>query len=536
MGNETDPRTWIARLEDPTQRTAAVKRLITSFDEAMASSRRSPSSGGDDGVKKLVDLVVEPLAKAYDAGGLDEESRKGLIKALADMADPRAAPAFTKAFRSFEPGKTDDDLKYAAAGTWRLANAGRASDPRLVAALWDCFVGFAPSKNTGSIDRLRGVQVAVLAVRDGSYGAKAVALLDVPVIDASDPAEALDKIVFWQSTAIQLIGDTKFTPGVRPLVRALMTPAKRDLVLPLSRALTKMPSESEPVLAAALAGTDAELAALAAGYAEKGHVPLLAKPLAQISRRAGREAILTALEKADTDTNRTALAIQLPRFPRDARTVKAFIQAYRKVPADATIPLLGGANGRALIAESAASFFDPTLTEWLVQESAAAGNAADLPRAALPAAIKLMTASSSAQVGNVVRKLHGRAIEKDTYASAAAVLTSCKQDAGCYVRVLDTPVPSTPPAAKAGHVKAAWMAAIHGNASTRAELLARVEKVTDGSVRLALVAAIAHLAPEGDVAAADALEAIVERAVSAGVNHANDEVLEVARTLRSRTP
>jgi hypothetical protein len=147
-----------------------------------------------------------------------------------------------------------------------------------------------------------------------------------------------------------------------------------------------------------------------------------------------------------------------------------------------------------------------------------------------------MTASSSKQVRDAVWKTHGLAMEKDVYASAAAVLASCKQDAACYVRVLDTPVPSTPPAAKMGHVKAAWMAAIHGTASTRAELLARVDKVKDGSVRLAIVTAIAHLAPEGDVAAAGALEAIVEDDANATMNYAGDEVLKVARTLRSRVP
>jgi hypothetical protein len=120
-----------------------VKHLAKSFEEAMASSPAAPPGKRDDeNVRKLLDLIVEPLASAYENGGLDEESRKGLIKLLADMGDPRAARAFAKAFRTFEPGKTDDDLKYAAQGTTRLAQAGHANDPRLVAALWDCFVGF----------------------------------------------------------------------------------------------------------------------------------------------------------------------------------------------------------------------------------------------------------------------------------------------------------------------------------------------------------------------------------------------------------
>lgn len=537
--SESDPRTWTARLEDPAQRALAVKRLAQSFEDAMASSPAPlPAKRDDANVKRLLDVIVEPLAGTYENGGLDDESRMGLIKLLADMGDPRAARAFAKAFRSFEPGKTDDDLKYAAQGTARLAQAGHANDPRLVAALWDCFVGFTPSRSGRSINSVRDLQNAVMVVKDPSYGAKAVELLAVPVLDPKDPAEGLDKIQFWQATAVRLIGELKFTPGVKPLVRALMTPEKRDLVISLRLALTKMPKESEPVLIAALAGTDPELAALAARYPDKGSIPLVAAPLAYISRRAGREAILTALDKADNDTNRAVLAIELAHFPRDARTVKAYLEAYRKVPADATVPLLGGGNAHALIAGSAASFFDPALTDWLLKESAAATGdaAAELPPAALPAAIKLMTNSSSKAVHDAVGKIHGLAIEKDMYASAAAVLASCKQDAACYVRVLDTPVPSAPPGAKMGHVKAAWMAAIYGNATTRAELVARVDKVKDGSARLALVEAIAHLAPEGDAAAAGTLEAIVEADRKAGVNHASDEVLKVALKLRSRVP
>ena len=76
--------------------------------------------------------------------------------------------------------------------------------------------------------------------------------------------------------------------------------------------------------------------------------------------------------------------------------------------------------------------------------------------------------------------------------------------------MLDTPVPSTPPTAKMGHVKAVWMAAIYGNAQTKADLVGKVDKVKDASVRLAMVEAIDHLSPQGDAATADKLEAIVD--------------------------
>jgi hypothetical protein len=535
--DENDPKTWAKRLDDPAQRAPAIKRLEGFFNDAM-SSASTPNKREDEKVKKILDDSVEPLAKTYITGGLDEKTRKDLIKLLGDMGDPRAASAYAKAFKDFEPGKNDDDVKYASQGTTRLAQQGQATDQGLVDALWDCFAKFQPSKNNKSINLVKDLQNAVMVVKDKSYGAKAVEKLAAPVTDPKDPAQGMDQIQFWQTTAARLIGELKFTPGVKPLVKVLMTPTKGDLIFPVRLALTRMPKEAEPVLIAALKGTDPDLQALAEKYPEKAYIPRVAEPLAYISRPAGKDAILEALAKADNDQNRTVLATELTHFPSDASMVKAYVDAYNKVPANAAIPLLGGGNGHAIIAQSAANFFDPSLTDWLVKETAAAkGEAADaLPPAALQAAIKLMTSTSSKAVGDQVGKIPGQALEKDMFKSASAVLDKCKQDAACYVAVLDTAVPSTPPTAKMGHVKAAWMAAVYGNPATKTELLGKVDKVKDGSVRLAMVEAIDHLSPRGDAASADKLEGIVDADKKAGVNYANDEVYKIALKLRSRVP
>ncbi len=535
--DENDPKTWAKRLDDPAQRTPAIKRLDSFFNDAM-SSTNAANKRDDEKVKKILDDSVEPLAKAYIAGGLDDKTRKDLMKLLGDMGDPRAAPAYAKAFKDFEPGKNDDDVKYASQGTTRLAQAGQATDQGLIDALWDCFAKFQPSKNTRSINLVKDLQNAVMVVKDKSYGPKAVEKLAAPVTDPKDPAQGMDQIQFWQNTSARLIGELKYTPGVKPLVKVLMTPTKGDLIFPVRLALTKMPKEAEPVLIAAVKGTDPELVKLGEAYPEKGYMPRIAEPLAYISRPAGRDAILEALEKADGEQNRTILATELTHFPSDAKTVKAYVDAYNKVPPSAAIPLLGGGNGRAIMAQSSANFFDPALTEWLLRELAAAkGETADaMTPYSLQAAIKLMTTSNAKAVGDAVGKIPGQATEKDMYKSASAVLEKCVKDAACYVSVLDTPVPSTPPTAKMGHVKAAWMAAIYGNEKTKTDLIARVDKVKDGSVRLAIVEAIDHLSPLGDLNASTALEKVVDADKAAGLNYANDEVFKTALKLRSRVP
>ena len=343
--DENDPKTWAKRLDDPAQRVPSIKRLDQFFNDAM-SAATTPNKRDDEKVKKILEDSVEPLAKTYIAGGLDDKTRKDLIKLLGDMGDPRAAPAYAKAFKDFEPGKNDDDVKYASQGTTRLAQQGQATDQGLIDALWDCFAKFQPSKNTKSINLVKDLQGAVMAVKDKSYGAKAVEKLNAPVTDPKDPAQGMDQIQFWQNSSARLIGDLKYTPGVKALVKVLMTPTKGDLIFPVRLALTKMPKEAEPVLIAALKGSDPELAKLGEGYPDKGYIPRIAEPLAYISRPAGRDAILEALDKADGDQNRTILATELTHFPSDPRTVKAYQDAYNKVPPTAVIALLGGGNGR----------------------------------------------------------------------------------------------------------------------------------------------------------------------------------------------
>ncbi|MBL9107753.1 MAG: hypothetical protein JNM74_00730, partial [Myxococcales bacterium] len=121
--------------------------------------------------------------------------------------------------------------------------------------------------------------------------------------------------------------------------------------------------------------------------------------------------------------------------------------------------------------------------------------------------------------------------------AGSKVLEKCKEDAACYVKVLDEPIPSSPETAKFAHVKATWMAAAFGNDGTRKELLGKIDKIKDPSVRLAMAEAIDHLGPKGDVAAADQLDKMVEADKSSGnkaLLQADDAVAKVSLKLRSR--
>jgi hypothetical protein len=535
VSDENDPKTWVRRLEDPVQRGPAVKHFRDLFDAALLNAEKNRE---DAKVKALLDAMVAPLTLLYADGAVqDDETRQDLLALLADTHDPRTAPALAKALGE-DPKTRPDEVKLAAQATTTLAREGKALDVRLVDALWECFAKFRASqaKSFGLVGALHD---SVLAVKHPSYGPKAVEMLS-DAIDPQSPTSRLDRVQFWQATSIQVLGELKYGAAARPLVATLLTPAKSDLRPTVRSALQRMPNEAEGPLIAALKGTDPEFAKLASAFPDKAYVGVLAEILGYLSRNRGRDALVEALASADNDQNRTLLAMNLVRFPPERGSETAFLVAYKKVDPKSYLPLMGGRNARALLLRASANFYDPKLVDWLVKEKRAAkGDQVDeVTSDALDSLIKLMKPDQVKTVGLEVGKLAGLAVEKDKFKAASKVVEQCNVDASCYVRVLDQPVPPSPESAKMGAIKACGMAAMLGNETTRKDLLGKVDKIQEASVRLALVEAIDHLAPKGDLAAADVLEKIVQ-ADAASANKAmlrpvDDQVMKIALSLRSR--
>ena len=226
------------------------------------------------------------------------------MKFLADTRDPRTGPALAKAFNEYEPGKNEDDVKYAAKAFRGTPRPKKLTDQTVKDALWNCFDKFQVSK-TKMFELVKALHDAVLAVSDPSYGPKAMGKLAAPV-DLKNVDSQRDQLQFWQLTAVQVVGELKVTPAVKPLVTILLTPTKKDIQPTASNALLKMPKEAEPVLIAALSGSDKDYATLEALDPNKEYVAILGDALATISRPAGRDAVLAALAAADNDRTRTA--------------------------------------------------------------------------------------------------------------------------------------------------------------------------------------------------------------------------------------
>jgi hypothetical protein len=531
--DDNEPKTWVKRLDDPAQRAGAIKRLTQFFEDDMTKANKNRDS---ETVKSLLDEIVDPMAKQYVAGNLDEKTRKELMKFLADTRDPRTGPALAKAFNEYEAGKNEDDVKYAAEAVKGLVDAKRLTDQNVKDALWNCFSKFQVSK-TKMFNLVKGLHDAVVAVSDPSYGPKAIDKLTPPV-DPKNVDNVRDQLQFWQLTSVQVLGELRFAPAVKPRVVVRLTPTKKDLQATVNSALLRIGKDSDAALIAALSGTDPDYARQEALWDQKGYVAVVGDELATISRPEGRDAVLAALAAADNDTNRTVLAQALVKFPADPRLIPAFLAAYKQLAANTSIDAMGGANAHGILAQASSMFFDPTLTDWLLKEIASAkGDEADaMQLLALESAIKLMSPAQKAAVGASVTK-EGTPREKDMYARAAGALDKCNVDPDCYLTLLDVPIPSTPATASMSAAKAAWMAAIYAKDSTQAQLASRVDKMRAASTRYDIVTALDRLTPKGDTNIAAQLDKVVETDTASGNKEllmADDVVAKVAMRLRAR--
>jgi hypothetical protein len=533
--DENDPSTWVKRLDDPAQRAPAIKRLSAFFDDTMTKSNKNREAPE---MKALLDTLVPPLTKTYVSVTLDEKTRKDLIKLLADTRDPRTAPALAKAFNEYEPGSTDEDVKFAAQSVIGQAQAGTLTDQSVIDALWSCFSKFQASK-AKSINLVTDLHDAVLAVKSPSYGPKAVEKLAAPV-DPAIPAQSLDQIQFWQRTAIQVLGELRFAPAAKALATVVMTPSKADLRATANAALMRMPQAAEPQLIAALKGTDPDFAKLGALFEDKGYVVVAGDSLSWLSRPAGNAAILEALAAADNDQNRALLAQSLIHFPPDATNVKAFLDAYKKIPPTAALPMMRGANAHGVLTQASAQFYDASLTDWLVKEiTTAKGEAADeMQLFALDAALKVAQPNQLGKVNEAVNKF-GTPREKEMFKLCSEVVNKCHEDGSCYVGFLGQPIPSSPPLAAEGAVKAAWMAVEYGagKPAVKDGLVDKLSSVKNAGARLAVAEAIDALSPKGDAAAADKLEKLVAADKATGDRDlvmGDDVVVKVAARLRAR--
>lgn len=523
--DENDPETHVKKLDDPATRSAAVKRIIQFFEDAMTrdeKNREGPT------VKPLLDKIVAPMAQICVSGDLDERTQSNLIKFLSDSRDARAEACFVKTLKEYRPEGNDEDIRWVAraVGPMKLKAAG---EPLLQA-----FLKVKPSKPKANAI-YRDVNEAIIALADPSMAPQLIQTLGRPILDPKDPS-ALDE-TFWQVTAAEMLGNMKSDAAVKPLIKVILAPSKSGVATTALMALIKIGKPSVAAAAALISGSDAELVeyskneTLKAGSGPDGkpssdaqkaaataHITTAATILCSIGREDAIAPVLAALDKAPDDLTRGLIARELPNLPPTAEVKKAFQTAYEKTPLDLSSPLLGSV--REALVEKAGYFLDSGFVPWLLKTAKdARGDAEDvdaLRTATLVTTLKLMTPDQVSDVEAFAKTKTGqgsevgKALEKEM-TTAKQMVAACKDNTECYLAKLAEPASQEKTTQFQG-IKAVYMVGVLGNEGVRPKLVALMPKLTSALTRGLSGFVIEHFSPKGDAKIAADLQKIIDEA------------------------
>lgn len=526
--DENDPMTHVERLDDPSTRSAAVKRIIQFFEDAMTrdeKNREGPT------VKPLLDKIVEPMAKACVSGDLDERTQSNLVKFLSDARDPRAEPCFVKTLKEYKPDGNEEDVRWVAraVGPMKMKAAG---EPML-----QVFSKLRPSKPKADAI-YRDVHDAMVDLADPSMVPQLIALVGRPIADRKDGMVLKDEM-FWQITAAEMLGNLKSAEAVKPLLKLILSPMKVEAGNTALMGLIKIGKASIAPTAALLAGTDTELveyskvenvkagtgpdgkpSADAQKAAATAHLTTATAILCAIGRTEGIAPVLDAIGKAPDDTTRALMARELVNLPNTPEVKKAFQDAFDKTPASLSTPLIGGA--REALLDKATWFFDASMVPWMVKTAKdTKGDAEDvdaLRTSTLLAAIKLMRPDQVALVDELATMKTGQGSEVGKAVAkelgiAKQIVSDCKENVECYLAKLAEPASQAKETRFQG-IKAVYMVGVLGNEGTRDKILATMPKLTTAETLGLAGVVIDHFSPKGDPKIAAAFQKMIDDAAT----------------------
>ncbi len=553
--SEDDPMTHVKRLDDPAQAAQSVKRLIQFFEDAMTRDKKDRTGPT---VKPLLDKIVEPMSKACEGNALDERTRSSLVKFLSDARDKRAMACFKKVLDDYKPGTNEEDVRWVA----RAASAEKFTE--LADPIVKVFTTIKVAEPKAATI-YRDVHDAVVELATSAHEATMIGLLDKP-IDKTKDMKTLKNELFWQITAAEVLGKLKSEKAVKPLIKAVLSPAKADVAATAVSALIRI---GKPAIAAATevlnstdaemvkysteenlmgaAGADGKIPDAAKKTAEKAHIATAAIILATIGREEATPTLLAAIDKTDDTTTKAILARELTKLPRTAQSVDAFKAVFDKLPMDAMIP--PGQGAKEALLEGSTMFFDPSLVSWIAKNAdSAKGEAQDVDAvrgAMLLAALKIAKPDQMAEVDGIAAlktageggkpSTVGKAYEKELK-MAKELLGSCKEQVECYVAKIaegDSQEKET----QFQGIKAAYMLGVLGGPEVKDKILGVLPKVRNAAVRFVTVSVLDFHSPKGDPALADKLQKMVDDATDkkdTEMMSANSPVPTVIHRLRAR--
>lgn len=482
---------WDARLADPRERVLFVKEATRRYEDALVRREAGP----------VVDRFVEPLTRLYveHHGDLDDETRVALIRLLADFRDARTSRALKKALEEFarKPTGSRDapDVKWAARAVGELRLEAAA------AALLAACMKLRASTPLGGIT-YRDCNEAMVAMPQKAWTVPLIAALKTTLprpASAKDVSriDAYRDELYRQTTAAQVLGELHAPEAVGPLTQVMLDREKADVHATALLALVKI---GKPAVKRA-----SELSK------DPRHVGTAAIILGTIGRPEAEAPLIAASKTRTNAVDRAIAARELTKLPRSSASTAAFCTAFESIPLTTTVP--PGMNALEMLSESAAQLYDPGLIDWLLERGQKTkGPKADLAGVRATIAIAVLKLARPEQLAKAKTAVDrwGAKRERSLYDQTRVLLGRCKTSASCYVGELARPENQVQANQFMG-IKAAHMAAILGNATTRGEIVQRLPAVTNAAVRFAAAQAIDHLAPNGASDTAAHLRKIIEQ-------------------------
>ncbi len=518
--DENDPATWVKKLDDAATRAPAVSRLIQFYEDKM-SQDKDDRNGPQ--VKPLLELIVEPMTQRCVAGDLDDRTNSKLIKFLSDTRDPKAEPCLIKTLKDYKPDATEEDVRSVARAITAMKLKSAAGP------LMDVFTKIDHSKPKAQTAD-RDVHDAMVALEDPAWEGQLITLIGHPV-DQKEQAVFTDEM-YWQVTAIELLGRLKSANAVKPLLKLMVTPAKGAAQGEAVLALVKIGKPAIAPTVALLRGDDKELsqyaqaeALKAAGTdadAKKGaataYVGAAALVLATIGREETSGPLIEALNKSDSDIAKAIMARELSKVPLSAATKKAFQDTFDKMPVALSIP---GARGgaREVLLGIAPNFFDASFVPWIEKGLGGMkgedGDLAPIRESAMAATLNLATKDQVKYIDDLAAMKTGegtlgKGFEKEIKL-AKSLLTECGDKADCYLGKLTDPSVQSDDKQAIG-VKSAYMLGEIGGPDVATKIMAVFPKITHPGIRFAALTTVDAFSPKGNPAIAAQLQKMVDDA------------------------
>lgn len=525
--DESQPKYWVKKLEDPKWRPAAIKRLDQFYQDALTKAGNDPKKPE---VQALLNEIAEPLTKAYVEGyaTLDTKTRVSLIKLIAMFRDPRTEPAIKKALEEFAKKPTEkreeEDIKWAIRAQTDLQLAG------VQGAVLDTFMKLKASSMLGGIT-YKDLNACMLAKPEKSWAEPMKKLLEADVPDPKkDPQGNLDQ-QFWQTVSAQVLGDLRDESAIEPLMKAILDPGKGPIATTALLALVKIgkPERAikllngeEPKLAEYHIAKLMKLTGAKEPPKDKPEMQMAAAILGMMGQRSALQPMIDAMTKVEEKSSKAVILAELVKIPATDASKTAFKTVFEGLDLDVTLPPRGGKAMPDLVTEAVPKFYDPEMVEWLIargeETRGSEEDLKDLRSAILVTMFKLGKPEHLDKmkeylekwgVKNTDAKSKFKYFESQMFDLSADVLKACGEKVPCYLTTLESAESQAQDTQFKG-IKCAYMAAIYGDDKTVAEFIKRLPSIENASVRFAAASAIDHLLPNGSLEVADQLEKIIE--------------------------